>query len=215
MAFNLSFTSRPAVQDVQQLHLQTHDRDLCCCVLHLSSLQEQTYTFEQRPTTNLPIAAIMKFDFSQLTFGSITSDELHFIKLTSSMDTSKKPVTMPSDMSSYNAETTPNDDDMKTNDDAGMVYIVFQHSRAAGQSALLPFSNVLGVFDDYGRARGLLHKLKAERKPLVRTQAVDRSAGLQFWNTGGAGEEDLDGYQYVSEHGEEYVVWIEEHELQK
>jgi hypothetical protein len=109
-------------------------------------------------------------------------------------------------------------DDVKAENTKQPVFIVLQHSSSAGNSALLPSSSVMGIFTSREDALDRLHSLKYLPKPTVKPMfATDEKnpwSNLNFWCTNESGD-DASGYRYKSEGGEEFVVWIEEHELNK
>ena len=91
------------------------------------------------------------------------------------------------------------------------VYIVLQHSGSAGNSALLPVSTVKGIFRTRQEARSFLQRAKHEEHPLTRDLG---GPGLpRFWNTSTAADMDGDGCKYTAANGEDFVLWIEEHEV--
>ena len=140
-------------------------------------------------------------------------------KQLSAIDVDSDRVTMPSSSSSHPpAQPTSGTESINTSKSnsivANMVFIVLQHSRASGNSALLPVSNIVGIFQTLGQAMKFLHGLKDKHRPLIKDRSRERPATPQFWNTsGGEGADEL-GYQYVSEYGEEYLVWIEQHVIE-
>lgn len=100
------------------------------------------------------------------------------------------------------------------------VFVVLQHSESAGNSALLPPSTVVGIYTSREEAMDRLHLLKNEDRPLVQREVQTRKGGRakpDFWCTAGGdgveGEEGCSGYRYKTKAGEDFVVWIEEHEL--
>lgn len=97
------------------------------------------------------------------------------------------------------------------------VFIVLQHSESAGRSALLPQSKVLGVFATEEKAMFHLHLQKVHRDvPVIKDKTPPGSAGSyhkSFWCSSAGERGDEWGYRYKSEGGEEFVVWIEEHDV--
>ncbi|KAK3708000.1 hypothetical protein LTR37_011693 [Vermiconidia calcicola] len=101
--------------------------------------------------------------------------------------------------------TTPN---------SNPAHIVLQHSKSASHSPLLPFSNIVGVFAKRDEALTCLHSLKDQRLPFNEARAWRQPGGVpQYWNTSDGQDGDECGYQYISRTGEEFVVWMEEHEI--
>ena len=118
-------------------------------------------------------------------------------------------ITWPPGLSSYQpAIQTPTEKSKS-------LYIVLQHSKAAGTSRMLPYSNIAGVFQTRADAQQYLHILKDKRQPLVKAEGGDDAAAASFWCTGDGTDEDENGFWYKSQSGEESRVWIEEHEIQE
>lgn len=95
------------------------------------------------------------------------------------------------------------------------IYLVFQHSKSAGYSKLLLYSNAARIFQSHDEAHRFLRELKDKRRPLVKRQgeSTDEDEGApKFWCTADDSDDETDGFEFTSENGEEYVVWIEEHE---
>ena len=127
------------------------------------------------------------------------------------MDTDDNPVTMPAEPSSY-YDSGCTGSPSKTQDP---VFIVLQHPKSAGNSAMLPMSNILGVFQTQSAAQKLLHSLVDQHRPRVTAYNYESSRRPAFWNTSEPGLEATEfGYSYTAASGEEFSVWIEEHELQ-
>ncbi len=68
-----------------------------------------------------------------------------------------------------------------------------------------------------------LHSLKREEKPVVKgerpflafraEEEVPKRPRMNFWCTSEGEVGDECGYRYTTPGGEEFVVWIEEHEV--
>ena len=125
------------------------------------------------------------------------------------MDNDTSRVTMPNSPSSYHTPTT-----REPMEKPNPIYIVLQHSKSAGNSKLLPCSKVAGVFQARGEAVKYVHDLKDKQQPVVRKENGEAAARPEFWCTSSEPDEE-GGFQYISTYGEEFFVWVEEHEIQK
>ncbi|KAK5175344.1 uncharacterized protein LTR77_000483 [Saxophila tyrrhenica] len=131
----------------------------------------------------------------------------------------------PTSASSRTASFTASRGIENTNSDDGKksVFIVLQHSESAGKSAMLPVSSVVGVYSSLEEAVERLHSLKQQKGPVVKKKTKEameatsrRMASgrrVKLWCTSDGEDEDELGFRYTSALGEEFVVWIEEHEL--
>lgn len=142
--------------------------------------------------------------------------------------TAMDPVTMPRTLSSYHSppsQTTPTPTSTTQPSYTGTrLWILLQHSTSAtaGSSALLPHSNIIGVYATLNAALTRLRQLKDQAKPLVRCQGVQPRPRPQFSNTGCITDIEWDdesgegvcGYRYTAASEDEFEVWVEGHDVQ-
>ena len=126
------------------------------------------------------------------------------------MDHDPSRVIMPDSPSSYQATPT-----REPTEKPNTIYIVLQHSKSAGDSKLLSCSKVAGVFQDRKQAIKYMHGLRAKQQPAVRKESREVPTRPEFWCTSSEPDEEDGGFQYTSAYGEEFFVWVEEHEVQK
>lgn len=134
---------------------------------------------------------------------------------TTSGTTSGTPTTTDTVTPTPRAHETTNATSTRPN--APSVFVVLQHSESAGRSALLPQSKILGIFTTEEQAKFHLQLQKVHRKiPLIRDKTAPGSIldfSKAFWCTSTGEDPDEWGFRYQSEAGEEFVVWIEQHDV--
>ena len=93
------------------------------------------------------------------------------------------------------------------------VFIVLQHSKSTG--SILPYSNVVGVFRSREDAQRCIRELKQIQRPLVRSQSEigNGEKQVKVWCTSDGNEVEEMRFQFLGESGEEFVLWIEKHQL--
>ncbi len=120
----------------------------------------------------------------------------------------------PQSFRDFNTPSPPNQEhtSMRT------IFVVLQHSLSAGHSALLPITSIMGLFFTREEAVEQLKALPRGQIPAVKRKVGggDVRQGLRFWCTAGEGEGDVDGdlgFSYAGASGEEFLVWVEEHQV--